>query len=310
MKLSFVIPCYRSENTIETVVTEIEKLMRAKSGYTYEVIAVNDCSPDNVWNVLKKLAEKSPNVKIIDCAKNMGQHAALMAGYMYADGDIVVSLDDDGQCPVDKVWDLIAPLQQGYDITIAHYPKKTQSRFKNFGSKLNDLMASFIIGKPKDLKLSNFYAMKKFICQEIIRYGNPYPYIDGLLLRSSSRIKNVFMKERERISGSTGYTFSKLVGLWLNGFTAFSVRPLRIATFLGFLLASIGFCFTLLVVVQKILDPTIMAGYSSLMAVILFVGGVLMLLLGLIGEYIGRIYISLNNSPQYVIRQTMNIDKK
>ena len=173
---------------------------------------------------------------------------------------------------------------------------------------MNNLMACALLKKPRDLQISNFSAMKRFICLEILNYQNPYPYIDGLFLRSTGKIANVLMEERERAVGTSGYTFWKSLSLWLNGFTAFSVRPLRVATALGGIISAFGFLFGIWVVVSKLLHPEIMAGYSSLMAVLLFVGGMIMILLGLIGEYIGRIYISLNNSPQYVIRERTNFD--
>ncbi len=307
VKISFVIPCYRSEDSIEDVLSEIEKTVEQRPGYAYEVIAVNDNSPDRVLQVLKRRGEADRRIKILDLAKNGGKHAALMAGYAYAEGDIIVSVDDDGQCPIDKLWELLEPLFHGYDISLAKYPSKRQSAFKNFGSLVNAKMAQILLKKPKELQLSNFSAMKKFVCKEILKYQNPYPYIDGLFLRTTGKIANVLMDERERQTGSSGYTFLKSLNLWLNGFTAFSVLPLRIATLLGIVFSAAGFLFGIWVVVHKILTPDILAGYSSLMAVILFVSGILMMMMGLIGEYIGRIYISINNSPQYVIRETVNI---
>ena len=150
--------------------------------------------------------------------------------------------------------------------------------------------------------------MKRFVCEELIRYQNAYPYIDGLFLRTTSNIKNVEMEERERASGTTGYTFLKSLKLWVNGFTTFSVKPLRLATVLGSVVALIGFIYGLYIIVRRILNPEMLVGYSSLMAVLLFVSGIIMLMLGLIGEYIGRIYISINNSPQYVIRDEVNFE--
>jgi len=187
------------------------------------------------------------------------------------------------------------------------YPVKKQSVLKNFGSFINAKMAQHLLKKPKELQLSNFSAMKRFVCIEILRYQNPYPYIDGLFLRTTGRIANVPMEERERQIGNTGYTFRKSLNLWLNGFTAFSVLPLRMAILLGLMFSGVGFLFGIWVVVHKFLTPDILAGYSSLMAVTLFVSGILMMMLGLIGEYVGRIYISINNSPQYVIREAINI---
>jgi len=305
---SFVIPCYCSDALVGDVLDEITAVLREKNEYQYEIIAVNDASPDQVLDVLKKRAKINKNIKILDLAKNCGKHAALMAGYRYSRGDIIISLDDDGQCPLEHLWDLIEPLENGYDISIAKYPVKKQSAFKNFGSHMNNLMACALLKKPRDLQISNFSAMKRFICLEILNYQNPYPYIDGLFLRSTGKIANVLMEERERAVGTSGYTFWKSLSLWLNGFTAFSVRPLRVATALGGIISAFGFLFGIWVVVSKLLHPEIMAGYSSLMAVLLFVGGMIMILLGLIGEYIGRIYICLNNSPQYVIRERTNFD--
>lgn len=307
-KLSFVIPCYRSEHTVEAVIQEIFAVVGDKA--EVEIVAVNDCSPDDVLSVLKRIAVQEPRLKVVDLAKNMGKHAALMAGYSQITGDIVLGIDDDGQCPTDKLWELLEPLEHGYDISIARYPKKKQSEFKNFGSRVNAWMAEVLLGKPKDLALSNFWAFKRFVINEMLRYKNPYPYLDGLALRTTSRIANVDMEERERVTGTSGYTFKKSIKLWLNGFTAFSVIPLRFATVLGFLVALAGFLFAAFTVIRKLTYPGIAAGYSSLFAAILFIGGIIMVLLGLIGEYVGRIYISINNSPQYVIRETINCAEK
>lgn len=305
---SFVIPCYRSEKTIPLVIAEIHSKMAEQSEHDYEIIVVNDCSPDNVLTVLKKIAFKDKKIKIVDLAKNCGKHAAIMAGYSAVIGDIIVNLDDDGQCPMDKLWELIEPLRNDYDISIAAYPQKKQSAFKNFGSKVNSKMAQILIGKPKSLQMSNFSALKRFVVDEMVRYKNPYPYIDGLFIRSTSKICNVTMEERSRIEGVGNYTFIRSLRLWLNGFTAFSVLPLRMSTILGFIFAFIGLIFGIVTVVRKLIYPEILVGYSSIMAMLLFIGGMIMLLLGMIGEYIGRIYICINNSPQYVIREKINID--
>lgn len=309
MMISFVVPCYYSELTIRNVIAEISQVMSERSYINYEIIAVNDSSPDNVLMVLRELAQGNDRIKVIDLAKNSGKHAAIMAGYSVIKGDIIINLDDDGQCPLDKLWDLIEPLNREYDIAIAKYPVKKQSAFKNFGSKINSIMARFLIGKPKDLYLSNFSAMKKFVVDEIIKYDKPYPYMDGLMIRTTSKICNVNMEERERSAGEGHYTFKKSLKLWLNGFTSFSVKPLRIATILGIAIAFVGFIFSLITIVRKIIYPQILMGYSSLMAMLLFVSGMIMMMLGMIGEYIGRIYICINNSPQYVIRKTINVEE-
>lgn len=306
--LSFVIPCYGSENTIDFVINEIKSTVATNPDYDYEIIAVNDASPDNVLEVLKNLAAADKKIKIVDLAKNFGKHSAVMAGFSQVKGDYIICLDDDGQCPMDRLWDLLKPVAEDKaDYSMAKYKEKKQSKFKNFGSAVNSLMSKTLINKPKDLKFTNFKAMKRFVVDEIIKYDNPYPYLEGLVLRTTKNIATVDMEERERVAGTGNFTFLKSISLWMNGFTAFSVKPLRIATIVGLICACLGFIFGAVVITRKILHPTIAMGYSSTMAVLLFIGGMIMLMLGLIGEYIGRIYISLNNSPQYVIREKLNI---
>ena len=302
--ISFIIPCYASEGSVGLVIDELREIVRQKPAFDYQIIAVNDCSPDGLMDVLRTYAAADPKVIAVDLAKNGGRHNALMCGCHFAEGDYVVFIDDDQQCPADRLWDLMAPLTEGnYDVAIAKYPKKKQSGFKNFGSYVNDSVATWLLGKSRDLKFSNFSVMRKFVRDEIIKYTNPYPYMSGLMLRSTKRVCNVEMEERERTIGVGHYNFRRSFALWLNSFTAFSVKPLRIATTCGMLFAFLGALMVIYTVVHKLLVPTTAIGYSSLMAMLLFIGGMIMFMLGLIGEYIGRIYISLNNSPQFVIRQ-------
>ena len=303
-KISFVIPCYRSAMTIEGVINEIRETMQTLS-YTYEVILVNDFPMDQTFDVIKALAEKYDNIIGVNLAKNFGQHAALMAGFGYCTGDIVVCLDDDGQTPADEVGKLLEKIEEGYDVVYAKYEHKQHSLFRNFGSKVNELMARFMIGKPKELYVSSYFAAKSFIVKEMLRYQNPYPYVIGLVLRTTKNITNVTVNHREREIGTSGYTFSKLLGLWLNGFTAFSIKPLRIATAIGAMCAGAGFIYGVYTIVKKFVNPAVPMGWSSTMAALVFIGGMLMLMLGLIGEYVGRIYISINNAPQYVVREVV-----
>ena len=307
-KISFVIPCYKSENSIALVAKEIIDTMQTLGRDNFEIILISDHSPDNVFAVIEKLCIQNDKIKGIQFSKNFGQHGALMAGYRHVTGDYVVSLDDDCQCPVDEVNTLIQRLEDGFDVVYAKYPIKQHSAFRNFGSKVNDFMIRVLLEKPKGLYMSSYFIARRFIIDEIVQYKNPYPYIMGLVLRVTKNITNVDVSHREREIGESGYTLKTLLKLWLNGFTAFSVKPLRIATCIGAICAMIGFVFGAFVIVQKILNPLTPAGYSSTMAALLFIGGMIMLMLGLIGEYIGRIYISINNAPQYVIRETINIE--
>ncbi len=308
--ISFVIPCYRSEKTIEPVINEIREIVSKNADYDYEIVPVNDCSPDNLWNVLIKLAIEDKKIKPVHLAKNMNRPGAVMAGLNLASGDIVIIMDDDGQCPMDKLFDLIEPLHNGFDVSMADYPERKQTLFKDFGTIVNKKMTEWIIDKPKNIQFTNFMALKKYIVKEIIKYDNPYPYLTGLILRSTGAIKNVPMEERSRLEGSTTFTFFKMVSLWVNGLTAFSIKPLRVSSLLGFVCAGAGGFFGVLIIVRKIINPAINDGWSSIIALILFIGGLIMLMLGMIGEYLGRIYISINESPQFVIRDKINFDSQ
>lgn len=301
--ISFVIPCYRSQNTIAEVIEEIEQSM-AKLGQGFEIILVNDCSPDDVWSVIEAAASSKPHVTGINLVRNFGQHAALMAGYAQAKGGVIIIGDDDGQTPFDESYKLLQAINDGADVAMGAYQEgKKHNIFRNWGSDVNDAMTRYLLGKPKGLRMNSFGAMRRVIVDEILRYKHAFPFMGGLLLRATNRIVNVPVHHRERADGSSGYTFFKLLGLWMNGFTAFSVKPLRVASWIGCLVAFSGFAFGIYVLINKLTNPLAPIGWTSIMSVMLFLGGIIMLMLGLIGEYIGRIYICLNNAPQYIVRE-------
>lgn len=305
-KISFCIPCYKSEQTLPAVVEEINTTMQGlKDKYSYEIILVNDCSPDGTFNTIEELAKQQDNIVGVDLAKNFGQHSALMAGFHFVTGDILVCLDDDGQTPANEVQKLLDEIEAGEDVVYAKYEHKKHSLFRNFGSFVNEKMAQFLLGKPKELYVSSYFAARRFIVDEMLKYDKSYPYIIGLVLRSTKRITNVVVNHREREIGRSGYTIGKLLGLWMNGFTAFSVKPLRISTWIGISCAMLGFLYGIFTIIKKlVLGDAVAVGFSALMASIMFIGGLILFMLGLLGEYIGRMYIGMNNAPQFVIRQT------
>ena len=309
-KVSFVIPCYRSESTLPHVIAEIEEKMDAIKRYQYDIFLVNDCSPDGTFQVIRRLCQEHENIRGIDFSRNFGQHAALMAGLRHSDGDYVVCLDDDGQTPANEVDKLLEKLEEGYDAVYARYDHKQHSAFRNMGSRLNELMTRMMLQKPAELYISSYFAVRRFVVEDMARYENSYPYVIGLVLRATRNITNVSVTHREREGGTSGYTLKKLIGLWFNGFTAFSVKPLRITTAVGGASAVVGFLYGIYTIVKRFLNPAVPMGFSSLMSALVFFGGMIMLMLGLIGEYIGRIYISLNNSPQYVIREKINMESQ
>ena len=309
--LSFVVPCYRSELTIRKVYEEIRTTVAEREEYDYEILAVNDNSPDGVLGVLKEIAKEDSRFKVISFAKNMGKHAAVLAGYSCVKGDYILNLDDDYQSPAYRLWDLVDPLiRDECDIATAKYPNKKEAAWKRLGSDLNQWTSALLLDKPKYLRMENFVAMKRFVADEVIKYRNPYPFLEGLYLQVTNRVLMVEMEERERGDDKkTGFTFWKSVSLFANGLTNFSVKPLRIAVVSGILFAILGFLYGLVIVIRKIGDPSVTVGWSSIMAVQLFSSGMIMLILGMIGEYIGRIFICINDAPQYVIRETVNLEE-
>ena len=311
-KISVVIPCYRSSETLPGVVAEIEETMQKLPDYRHEIVLINDCSPDDTFETIRRLCRENKRITGINLARNFGQHAALMAGFHHVSGDIVICLDDDGQTPACEADRLIRAIEEGADVAYARYAHKHHSGFRNFGSRVNELMTRVMLGKPKDLYVSSYFAARKFVVEEMLHYENSYPYVIGLVLRTTKNIVNVDVNHRDRQAGESGYTMKKLLALWFNGFTAFSVKPLRIATAAGVVCAVCGFLYGIYTIIKKIFiqPPGLVTGFSALMSVIVFMGGMLMLMLGLVGEYMGRVYISMNSSPQFVIREVVGKEVK
>ena len=309
MKVSFVIPCYRSERTIEAVAAEIARTMETMPEHSWELILVNDCSPDNTFSVIRALAEQDGRVIAIDLAKNFGQHAALMCGMRHSTGDAVVCLDDDGQTPADEVGKLLEKIEAGYDVVYASYEEKQESGFRRFGSEVNRRMTEIMLSKPKELELTSYFAARRYIVDEMLRYEHCYPYVMGLVLRSTKRICNVPVRHRPRESGASGYTLSKLLGLWMNGFTSFSVKPLRIATYAGAVTALLGFVYALVAVIRYFTVHLAPQGWTTTTVLLLIVGGLNLLMLGLVGEYVGRVFMCVNATPQYVEREVIQEKK-
>lgn len=306
MKLSFVVPCYGSENTIGHVVDDVKKIMEEHTEYDYEIVLVNDCSPDGVWIKIRSMCKEDSRIRGVNLVKNFGQHAALMAGYNICTGDYIVTIDDDGQTPVDQTFILLEKLLEGYDVVYGKYAERKDNGFRKLGTAMNNYMLTHLVGKPKDVHFTSYFIARDYIIQEMCRYKNAFPYIWGLVVRTTKNIANATIEHREREEGESGYTISKLLGLWMNGFTAFSVKPLRISFIVGILFSIAGVFGVIFTVVKKILVPDTAAGYSSLMAVLLIASGLMLFSLGLIGEYVGRIYMCINASPQYVVKEIVN----
>ena len=302
---SFVIPCYNSSESIRHVVEltmeEMEKMNRRE----FEFVLVNDYSSSpKTMPVLKKLAEEYPCVTVLNLAKNAGQHNAIMAGLNYAKGDILIGMDDDMQTHPSQLPYLLEELEKGYDIVYGYYPEKKHSAFRNFGSWVNYISVRILIGKPKELKTSSYWVARKFVRDSVIEYQAPYAYIQGLFLRTTRNISCIPIQHFQREEGESNYTFKRLLKLWSN-IIGFSITPLRLTEYCGFGLSLLSIIAAVVVLIRKILNPAMALGWPSLMIVICFFSGIQLMFLGLIGEYIGRMFLGLNRQPQYVIREVI-----
>ena len=297
MTVSVVIPCYRSKLTIRTVVDEIKETVKSREGWDYQIVLVNDCSPDETFSVIRELCEEDSRIIGVDMSRNFGQETAIVAGLGYATGDAVVVMDDDGQHPT-------------HDIVYAAFPHKHHSWFKRFTSNLHGVINEWIGCKPKGIILSSFWCLSPFCAKELSKYHSPFTSRGGYMMRITQKFANVEIDEhRDRLAGSSGYNLKKLLELWFSNFTNFSIVPIRAMAKLGWIVAAAGFLFGLYLIIRKLVDPSVAIGYTSIMSVILFIGGLIMAMIGFMGEYIGRTYMTVSGMPQFIVRQTINTDK-
>jgi undecaprenyl-phosphate 4-deoxy-4-formamido-L-arabinose transferase len=301
VRVSIVIPVYRGEKTVGALVRALVDGLAAR--YQLEIVLVVDGSPDNSAAVCRRLAGEVPGVKCLNLSYNFGEHNAVMAGLNHATGQYAVIMDDDFQNPPEEVHKLVEEIRKGYDVVFSCYEKKQHSRLRNLASGLNNWLASLLLKKPRGLYLSSFKAISRFAIDEIIKYDGPYPYVDGLILRFTRNYSRVLVRHDPRSHGESGYTLGKLAHLWLSMFTNFSIVPLRMATFLGFAFSLLGLAVAVWFAVEKLRRPELPVGWASLVCSLLVIGGVQLFALGMIGEYLGRLFLKASGQPQFVIRE-------
>lgn len=307
VKLSIIVPCYNSTNTIEELVDLSIRELDQLPLDDYEFILVNDFSvnPQTI-QTLRHLAEQYPFVKVLDLAKNFGQANAKMAALNFADGDYILNMDDDMQTHPESIPALFNKINEGYDLVLARYPEKKHSPFRNLLTRANKRFDEALLEQPRNIDFTSFWIARKFVRDELVRYHHPYSSMEGLFLRSIRRIANVTVDHYEREEGKSGYNLKKLVQLWSN-FTNFTVLPLRIAGIAGVISALCGFIYMIVIIIQKIINPPMPAGYASLICVILLFFGITLICMGIIGEYVGRMFICVNGAPQFVVRNAWNL---
>jgi undecaprenyl-phosphate 4-deoxy-4-formamido-L-arabinose transferase len=299
--LSIVIPVYNGADSIGELVEALESL-EVPGGH--EIVLVNDCSPDaSLFECRRLQARAKVPITLLDLARNFGEHNAVMAGLREASGAHIITMDDDLQNPPGEVIRLLAHAQKtGKDVIYTHYAKKQHTAWRNFGSRFANRVADHVLDKPKGLYLSSFRCISAFTARQVTQYRGPFPYIDGLILQATQSIGTLEVEHLPRHAGRSNYTLARLVRLWTSMFVNFSVMPLRIATFTGFAMSGFGLCGVVWVILEAMLSET-PPGWASLTVATLLLLGVQLMMLGLIGEYLGRLYLTVNRKPQSVVRE-------
>jgi undecaprenyl-phosphate 4-deoxy-4-formamido-L-arabinose transferase len=299
VRISIVVPVYNSEECVIPFFNEVKK---ALTGFDdYELILVNDKSKDTSWQKITEVCNLSNKVTGISLRKNSGQDAALLAGLRLAKGEYVVIMDDDLQHSPHDILKLYNECSKGYDVCYALFSEKKQKGWKNIGSWLNGKLSEKLLNKPKEIYLSPFKIIKHEVVQEIIKFPGSYPYIDATLLTITSNLTQVEVEHHPRFEGKSNYSLLRSVVVFINHATNYSIYPLRIVTMLGFIAAIISFIMGVGYLIQYFYDGHRVEGWLTIVVLLTFFGGVILLCIGLIGEYIGRIFMSINQKPQYVI---------
>ena len=289
---------------------EMDRLNRRE----YEFVLVDDCSPDDgeTMAALMGLVRDYACVKVVELAKNAGQHNAVMAGLNEGSGDVFIAMDDDMQTHPSQLGKLLDEFDKGYDIVYGYYEHKEHSKFRNFGSYVNYMTVRILLKKPKDLKTSSFWVIRKFVRDYAVEYKSAYTHLQGLFLRTTRNISSVPIQHFKREVGTSNYTLKKLIKLWSN-ILGFSIVPLQMATYTGFFFSLIGILAAIGVIILKFVRPATYIGWPSMMVAICFFSGVNLFVLGLVGQYVGRMFLGLNREPQYVVREMLgrkDVDKQ
>lgn len=306
MLISVAIPCYKSSKTVPKVVEDIRKEFHKHPDYDYEIILVNDGSPDQgaTWAAISEIARKDSRIIAINLAKNFGQAAAKMAALQHVSGDVLVYMDDDGQHDTAGIFSLVKEVENGADVAIAAFHGKKHSAFKQLASRMNSELLRVTIQKPKDLQTSSFMAYSRFIVDILKPYNSPYVATFAFILQHTRQIVNVPMEHQKRMEGESGYTLKKMLKLWSDGIFSFSTVPLKLIFSAAAVSTVIGALLLLLTVVFAL------SGLSTqtalIVGVVFFLGGIILCSQALIGEYIGRMYMTQNQLPQYAIREVVH----
>ncbi|HMG36448.1 MAG TPA: glycosyltransferase family 2 protein [Blastocatellia bacterium] len=307
--VSIVVPVFKSADCLEALAAAIEEAL-TQAGYSYELLLVNDCSPDGSWQIIESLCARADNLIGVDLRKNFGQDNAILTGLRLARGRYVAVMDDDLQHHPRDLPAMLAKADEDFDVVYADFRKKKQKRWKNAGSWFNGKVAEWVIDKPPNVYLSPYKVIRGEVAELVCRYQGPAPYVDGLLFQVTSRITQIPVEHHARFAGSSNYTFWRSVAVWARLALSFSIKPLRIVSLCGFFFAALGLLMAAVVVAYRLLlpedFPPSAVGWASLMVALLMVGGIQMIFFGILGEYAGRTFMTVSNKPQTAIRRVLN----
>jgi len=303
--ISIVVPVYGSAAILPRL---IDAIAESLGGERYEVILVHDCGPDDSWSVIQRLSGQDARVRGVNLRRNVGQHSAIMAGLTVAQGKIIVTMDDDLQHAPSDIPLLCRKIEEGFDVCYAQFRSRRHALWKRVGSKLNDRLACVLLDKPRDLYLSPFRAMRDVVRDEVVKYVGPSVYLDGLILSVTGNIGTVEVDHHSRVEGRGGYSLVRSISLLLRMSTITAVAPLRLATLAGFGFAMLGALMAIALIIQRFTTTAWPAGWLSLIVTALVLGGVQLMALGIVGEYVGRIFLEVRKKPQFVVAETSNLN--
>lgn len=304
--ISVLIPVYMGGNSLPPLASQISEQLTALN-LNFEIIFICDNSPDKSWQIIESIADENTHVQGFLLRTNVGQHNALIAGLNHCNGNIIITMDDDLQHSPADIPALLEEMNQGYDVVYTKFVNRKHPLWKKFGSSINNFFASILIGKPRNLYLSPFRAFRNEIKEELIRYRGPFVYIDGLILTTTKNISSIVVEHHPRLTGESHYGIKKSVSLWMQMATGFSLAPLRLTSMLGIFSAVIGLIASIYLISQIIILKSTPPGWASIIVSVLVVGGIQLLAIGVLGEYLGRVLLTLNAKPQFVIAKKIGL---
>lgn len=302
-EISIVVPVYNSHECVAELSRQLEYALK---DFSYEQIMVNDCSRDSSWEEIQKVCAQNKNIIGINLRKNGGQDSAILTGLNYARGNWVIIMDDDLQHSPYDIPKLYEEAQKGYDVVYANFDSKKQKLWKNIGSWFNGKISEIALQKPKEVYLSPFKILCRGVVQEMIKFNNLFPYIDGLIFQVTRNITQIPIEHHKRELGKSNYNLAKSIKVFFRMLFGFSTMPLNIASYTGFFSAIVGLILAIIYAVEYFTGKADVTGWTTLVILILILGGLILVSLGIIGRYLGQVYLTVNHQPKFVIKETLN----